>query len=299
MKQNSQKKTSIFFSLLLLFTAMIWGFGFIVVKNSLDYLSTLYLLAFRFSIGFLGMALVSIKIITQINKKYLLQGMLLGGCMFLAFWFQIEAVNYTTVGKNAFLTAAYVVFVPLLSWLLYKKKVKVQVIVATLLCFTGIGLLSLDSGLSINLGDVLTLICAVFYALHIVFSSKFFDQGSSPVLLNVLQLGFAALFAWFFALLTEPFPIAGINHDTLIGILYLGICCTMLAFLFQALGQKHTSPTVASIILCTESVFGVIFSIIFLHEQMSVRMVTGCTIIFIALILTQIEIKPLSHNPKE
>lgn len=299
MKQNSQKKTSIFFSFLLLLTAMIWGFGFIVVKNSLDYLSTLYLLSFRFSIGFLGMALVSIKFFKKINKKYLLQGMLLGGCMFLAFWFQIEAVSYTTVGKNAFLTAAYVVFVPLLSWLLYRKKVTAQVILATILCFTGIGLLSLDSTLSINLGDILTLICAIFYALHIVFSSKFFDQGSSPVLLNVLQLGFAALYAWFFALLTQPFPTAGINRDTVIGILYLGICCTMLAFLFQALGQKHTSPTVASIILCTESVFGVIFSVIFLHEQMSIKMVIGCTIIFIALILTQVEIKPRSNHQKE
>lgn len=288
---NQPKRTSLLFSVLLLITAMIWGFGFIVVKNSLDYLTTFYLLAFRFTIGFLGMALISIKLFKQLTKTYLIQGMILGGFMFLAFSFQIEAVNYTTVGKNAFLTAAYVVFVPLLCWLLFRKKISSQIVVATILCFTGIGLLSIDSSLKVNLGDILTLICAVFYALHIAFCDKFFEQGSSPVLLNVLQLGFAAFYAWIAALFTQPFPTQAFNHDTVIGLLYLGICCTMLAFLFQAIGQKHTSPATASILLCTESVFGVIFSTIFLHEHMTLQMIFGCTIIFLALILTQVQIK--------
>lgn len=293
---HSQKAKTLFFSALLLLTAMIWGMGFIVVKNSLDYMSSLYLLAFRFTIGFLGMALISLKLLCQLNKTYLLQGIVLGGCMFIAFFFQIEAVNYTTVGKNAFLTAAYVVFVPILCWLFYRRRPSLQTIGATLLCFTGIGLLSIDSSLIMNLGDIFTLICAVFYALHIVFSANFFEKGSSPVILNVLQLGFAALFSWIFALIQGPIPVKSFNQDAIIGILYLGICCTMLGFLFQAIGQNHTSPSTASILLSTESVFGVVFSTIFLKEHMTVKMILGCSIIFIALILTQVEIKLPKKN---
>lgn len=293
---HSQRVKTLFFSALLLLTAIIWGMGFIVVKNSLDYMSSLYLLAFRFTIGFLGMALLSIKLFYQLNKTYFLQGMVLGGCMFVAFFFQSEAVNYTTVGKNAFLTAAYVVFVPILVWLFYRKKPSLQIIGATILCFTGIGLLSLDSSLTMNLGDLLTLVCAVFYALHIVFSAKFFENGSSPVLLNVLQLGFAALFAWIFALVQGPVPLKSFNQDAIIGIVYLGICCTMLGFLFQAIGQKHTSPSTASILLSTESVFGVIFSTIFLKELITLKMILGCSIIFISLILTQVDIKLPKKN---
>lgn len=292
-------KSSFFYSLLLLFTAMIWGFGFIVVKNSLDYIPTSYLLAFRFSIGFLGMILVFPYILKDLSRAYLKQGMVLGGFLFLAFTFQIEAVNYTTVGKNAFLTAAYVVFVPLFHWLIHHKKPSLQIILATLLCFTGIGILSIDSSSGINLGDCLTIVCACFYALHIVFSDQYFETGSSPVLLNVLQLGFAAVYAWIVSLLTNQFPKEVFHQNVLVGIFYLGICCTMLAFLFQAIGQKHTSPATASIILCTESVFGVIFSTIFLHEKMNFRMLLGCTTIFIALILTQVELKTLFHTKKE
>ena len=295
MNQSSKK---IIYSCLLLTTAIIWGMGFVVVKNSLDYISTLYLLAFRFTVGFIGMTLISIKYLRHITKKNLIQGMVLGGCMFTAFWFQIEAVNYTTVGKNAFLTAAYVVFVPLLYWLIFHKRPTLQIIFATFLCFSGIGLLSLDSSLSMNLGDLLTIICAIFYALHILFSDQFIEKGCSPMILNVLQLGFAGLYAWIFALIKDPFPARGFQQDSIVGILYLGICCTMLGFLFQALGQKHTSPSTASILLSTESVFGVIFSTIFLKERMTFQMIVGCVIIFIALILAQVEIKIFKEKKK-
>lgn len=296
--KKTKRKTYLFYSSLLLLTSMIWGFGFIVVKNSLDYLPTLYLLAFRFSVGSLGMILVFPKLLRQMNKTYVKQGMVLGSFLFIAFFLQIEAVNYTTVGKNAFLTAAYVVFVPLFHWLIDHKKPSNQILFATILCFTGIGILSLNSLDSVNLGDIMTLLCACFYALHIVFSDRYFERGSSPVLLNVLQLSFTAIYAWIAAILTHPFPANAINHDVAISIFYLGIGCTMLGFLFQAIGQKHTSPSTASILLCMESVFGVVFSAIFLKETIGFRMFSGCTIIFIALILTQVEIKLFQHKQR-
>lgn len=282
-----------FFSTLLLITAMIWGMGFIIVKQSLDYMPSIYILAFRFTLGCFGMTLLSIRQLRSITKRTIGYGMILGVCMFLAFFFQTEAVRYTSVSNNAFLTTAYVVFVPMISFVMYKKTCNIQTVIATILCFAGIGLLSLDSNLTVNLGDVLTLICALFFALHIVCSSHFFEQGYSPIVLNTLQLGFSALFAWLFASFQEPLPANPINEHTLVGILYLGICCTMLAFLFQAIGQKHTSATVASILLSTESVFGVLFSILFLNESMTLRMWIGCSVLFAAVILSQVDIQPL------
>lgn len=286
----SNQKSNQFYILLLLITAIIWGAGFIVVKNSLDDITTLYLLAFRFTIGAIGMSLVFFKKFKAITKADIKCGAILGFFMFIAFTFQISALNYTTVGKNAFLTAAYVVLVPFFSFLLRKKLLKMSSFIATLLCMIGIGLLSLDSNLSINFGDFLTLLCAVFYALHIVFSDIFMEEKNhSPIILNILQLSFAALYAWISAPFFETFP-THFHTDTVIGILYLGIACTMLAFLFQAIGQKYTSPHVAAIILSTESVFGCILSVLLLGEYMSIQMIIGCILIFVSIVMSDIGI---------
>lgn len=282
------KRSTLLYSLLLMLTAIIWGFGFIVVKNSLDDFTTLYLLAFRFTIGATGMCLVFFKKLKKITLSDIKCGSILGFFMFIAFTFQIKALDYTTVGKNAFLTAAYVVLVPLLCWFLYKKRPNINSFIATFLCMIGIGLLSLDSSFNINLGDFLTLICACFYALHIVFSDTYIKKHD-PIILNILQLSFAAIYAWITAPIFEPFPSA-FHLDSTIGILYLGIACTMLAFLFQAIGQKNTPPAVASLILSTESVFGCLFSVVLLGEVLDAKMLVGCLLIFISILISDIGI---------
>lgn len=284
------RNKSIFYSFLLLFTAIIWGLGFIVVKNSLDYMTTLYLLAFRFTIGALGMCLVFHKKLRMINMETLKSGLLLGAFLFIAFTFQITALEYTTVGKNAFLTAAYVVLVPLLDWAIKKIRPGANSFIATIPCIIGIGLLSLDSSLTINLGDVLTLICAVFYALHMVVSDIYMKKGQNPIILNVLQITFAGVFSWIFAFFFEPFPKMAFQAGSIQGILYLGIGCTMLAFLFQMIGQSHTSPSTSSLLLSTESLFGVMFSVLLLGETINGKMILGFGLIFIAIIMSDIGI---------
>lgn len=286
----SQRKNSILHCILLLFTAIIWGFGFIAVKNTLDSVTTLYLLAFRFTIGTLGLCIVFHRKLRLIKFCHVKQGMLLGGFLFLAFYFQIDALKYTTVGKNAFLTAAYVVLVPFFCWLIRKQRLKLNCFAATIICLAGIALLSLDSNLTINLGDALTLICSVFYALHIVFSDMAIAKKYDPIILTMLQITFAAAYAWIFAPFFEPFPTAMFQSEAVIGILYLGIFCTMLGFLFQMLGQRHTSPAAASLLLSTESVFGCFFSVILLGEHLTAKMIVGCLFIFISIIISDIGI---------
>ncbi|BCN31461.1 DMT family transporter [Anaeromicropila herbilytica] len=282
------RKSTLQYSLLLFVTAIIWGGGFIVVKTSLDTVSTLYLLAFRFTIGAIGMSIIFFNKLIKISKSDVICGIILGFLMFIAFTFQIYALNYTTVGKNAFLTAAYVVLVPFFSYLIRKTRLNSSSYLATLICMLGIGLLSLDTSFSINIGDLLTLLCAAFYALHIVFSDIFMNEKHhDPIIMNIMQLGFAACFAWITAPFFETFP-TEFNANFITGILYLGIACTMLAFLFQAIGQKNTSPHIAAIILSTESVFGCIFSVLLLNETMTLKMILGCILIFISIILSDI-----------
>lgn len=284
------KNTNKFYVFLLLFTAIIWGFGFVVVKNSLNYITTLYLLAFRFTIGALGMFLIFHKNIKKINKNYLKSGLLLGAFLFIAFTFQLTALEYTTVGKNAFLTASYVVLVPLLDWTIKKIRPRVNSLIATIPCIIGIGLLSLDSNLTMNLGDILTILCACFFALHMVVSDIYMKKGQDPIILNIMQISFAAILSWIFAFFFEPFPKMAFQADTIQGILYLGIGCTMLAFQFQMIGQSHTSPSTSSLLLSTESLFGVLFSILLLGEAINGKIVLGFGLIFLAIIMSDIGI---------
>lgn len=286
----SQRKNNFLYGSLLLFTAIVWGYGFIAVKNSLDYMSTMYILATRFSIAAIGMCILFHKRLKLVRLPDILSGALLGCMLLCAFILQIEALAYTTVGKNAFLTAAYVVLVPVFDWFIKKIRPSTNSFIAAVPCLIGIGLLSLDGNFNMNFGDFLTLLCACMYALHMVMSDVFMKKGRDPITLNTLQITSAAVFSGILALVTEPVPSMLFDHAAIAGILYLGIGCTMLAFLFQMLGQSHTSPSTASLLLSTESVFGVLFSVLFLGEQLNQRMILGFGLIFFAIVISDIGI---------
>ena len=158
---------------------------------------------------------------------------------------------------------------------------------AALLAIVGIGLLSLQGDLTMNIGDVLTLICGLGFALHMIYIDRY-TKRHDPVLLTILQLGFAAVYSWIMAPVTDGgFPVEALNQDIMIGMLYLGIFSTMIAFLLQNVCQKYTTPNTTSLLLSMESVFGVLFSVLLLHERLTGRMITGCILIFIAIILSE------------
>ncbi len=274
----------------LLLTASIWGFAFVVVKDSLDYIGPVWMIAFRFSIAAIASALIYIKKFKKLTPKILLHGGLLGLYLFLAYFFQTIGCNYTTAGKNAFLTTIYVFLVPLFSWPVTKKRPTVYVFLCALLSIVGIGLLGLNSkdATSINIGDILTLICGIFYAIHITFTAKY-DETEDPILLSVLQFVFAALFGWIAAPFVDgAFPVQGImNAKVVISMLYLGILSTMVAFTLQNVSLKYLPSHLASLFLSFESVFGVFFGIMILKEAFTFRMFIGCLLIFVSVVLAQ------------
>lgn len=279
------KKKILFADISLLFVAIVWGSGFVVTKNALDHISPFYLLTFRFAIAALLLGLIFFKRIKEARKKDIKAGILVGFFLFGGFATQTVGLNYTTAGKQAFITATNVVMVPFIYWAISKKKPDNYEVFAAILCFIGIGILSLDENLSMAYGEVLTLICAVFFALHIS-SVGYFAKDSDPFVLAFVQIGTAAILSVIFANLLEV-KLVEIKSVAIIPILYLGIFSTLLAFLIQTIAQKYTSSVHTAIILSLEAVFGSLLALIFLKEAFTIKFLIGCLSILAAVIISE------------
>lgn len=283
--------TSTLASFGLIFTAAIWGFSFVIVKDSLDYVGAVYMIALRYTLAAVVMSLIFIKRWKYLNKQTLKHGFISGCFLFMGYITQTIGCNFTTAGKNAFLTTIYVILIPFICWIMYKKRPGWYVFVAAFMSITGIGLLALGTGDSkgLNIGDTLTLICGLFFALHIVFSERYANKGDDPLLLTLLQFITSALLGWFCAPFFDgPVPVAALGNLRVVGSLfYLGIFSTMVGFSLQNIGLKYVQSSIASILLSFESVFGVLFSTILLHETLTTRMIFGCGLIFGALLLAE------------
>lgn len=275
--------------------AFIWGSSFFIMKNTLDAIPVQYLLAIRFTMGAVLLALVCWKRWGKVTADYLWRGAIIGGCLYLAYSIQTYGLALTTPSKNAFLTAVYCVIVPFLYWLFAKVKPDRYNVLAAVLCVTGVGLVSLTGDLTVNLGDGLTLLCAVFYAAHIVAVAKV-SPGKDIYLLTVFQFAFAALYAWIGGALTETFPASALaDSQILLPLCYLGVMATAVALLFQNVGQVNSDPASASVILSLESVFGVLCSVIFADDSVSLRMAVGFVLIFIAVVCSETKFAFLHH----
>ncbi len=272
----------------MLFTAaLIWGTSFFIMKNTLDVVPVFSLLAVRFTTGAVLLSLICWKKWKDFTPDYLWRGAIIGGFLFLAYTVQTFGLSLTTPSKNAFLTSVYCVMVPFLTWAVMKRRPDRWNILAALLCVTGVGLVSLNDSLSINTGDLLTLACAVFYASHIVAVEKV-SQGKDIYLLTTFQFAFAALYAWVGAARREDFPLRAIADPAVfLPLAYLCVLCTTVCLLFQNVGQIWSDPASASVILSLESVFGVLFSVIFYGDPVTFRLLAGFALIFVAVVCSE------------
>ena len=267
--------------------ALIWGTSFFIMKNALDVLPVFFLLAIRFTAGVVLLALAAGKRWKSFTPDYLWRGAVIGGFLFLAYSVQTFGLSLTTPSKNAFLTAVYCVMVPFLTWAVVKARPDRYNIAAALLCVTGVGLVSLNDQLTINAGDLLTLLCAVFYASHIVAVEKV-SPGKDITLLTVFQFAFAALYAWICGACTETFPAQALADPAVfLPLAYLCVMATTVALLFQNVGQIWSDPASASVILSLESVFGVLFSVIFYGDPVTGRLLAGFALIFVAVVCSE------------
>ena len=272
-------------SFLLLLTAVIWGSSFFIVKNTVDAIAPCWLIAIRFSAAAGILALFCLPKLRKMNKKTLTGGLLIGLSLFGAYVAQTYGVAFTTPGKNAFLTAIYCVLVPFFWWAFTRKRPDGWSFAAAFICLFGIGLISLDGSISLSLGDGLSLLSGVLFALQIALISLY-TRDCDPVVLTVLQFAVGGLLAWPCALLLEPVPSLH-AADVWWALIYLTVVVSALGMLLQNIGQAMTPSSTAAILMCLESVFGVLFSVIFWGETVTPQALAGFILVFFAVLVSE------------
>ena len=256
-----------------------------MMKNVLANVPTLYILAFRFCGAALILLPACARKLKKLDGAYLRCGALMGAAILLGYVFQTYGLRLTTPGKNAFLTSVYCVIVPFLYWLFIKKKPDRCNAAAAVICVAGIGFISLDSTLSIGTGDLLSIVCGFFFALHIVFTSRFVAQRD-PMVLAMLQFFTAGAAALVCAFIFES-PPSGAGSADILTLVFLTVVCTAGCLLLQVFGQKYTPPSQAAVILTLEAVFGVLASVILLHEVLTLQLIAGFALTFAAVIISE------------
>ena len=286
-------------SLMLLLCAMVWGAAFVAQSEGMNYVGPFTMQATRYFLS--GLVLlpvialrdkkgVSVRPAGSAARHQLLCGVICGLILFSASIIQQFGILHTTVGKSGFITTMYIILVPFLG-LFVKLRVKLMNWVCALIALVGLYLLCAGSeGLSgVNYGDWLTLLCAVFFACHILFIDRA-CHDLDGVRLSCVQFFTASAVSAIFMLLLEKPSWAAISSAWL-PIVYAGVFSGGVGYTLQILGQQLVQPTLASMILSLESCFATLFGWILLHQALSTRELLGCCVIFAAIIIAQLPSK--------
>ena len=287
-------------TMMLLLTALIWGSSFVAQRAGMEYIGPFTFNGIRSLIG--GLVLIPVIFLFSKEKKeeltedekkagkktLLLGGILCGIVLFAASSLQQIGMVYTTAGKAGFITALYIVLVPILG-VFIRKKVKPIVWLCVILAVAGLYLLCMTDGLSLGRGDLLVLLCAFAFSIHILVID-YFAPRTDGVALSCIQFFVCGILSLFPMFLAET-PVWFAILDCWIPILYAGVLSCGVAYTLQILAQKHTDPTVASLLLSLESVFAAIAGAIILHEQLAPRELAGCVLMFAAIIIAQLPSK--------
>lgn len=277
--------------IILLITAIIWGSSFVAQSIGMESIDAFTFTGIRTTLGMLFL----LPFTLLINKgfdfscKTLRAGLILGVVFSLAQNFQQFAFYYSTSGKIAFITAFYMFFVPLFSVIFMKKKIAILTWVSIMMGLAGLFFLCIDPGdiTAINFGDILALVCAIFYAVQIMLIDKYLGEGINGIQMSFMQFFVAAIISVAAMFIFEKPDLANIKTAAP-SLLYSGIMSCGIAYTLQIVGQKYTSPVIASLLMCLESVFAVISAALILHEGMLPREIAGCIIMFSAIIISQL-----------
>ena len=285
-------KKELFADGLLLLTALIWGSAFAVVKNTLDSFPPAAIIAMRYAIATLLTAVAFRKHLRGMTRGDVARGAMVGLLLSAAYIVQTIGLQFTTAGKNAFLTTVYVLLVPFGCRVLFGQRLRKANYFAAGLMLAGIGLLSLEGEIGgLNVGDALTLLCGALFAGHMIAMERC-QRETDVYALIVLQFGFAALYALAYALLFERGQPFDFNAGSVGGLLYLAIFSTTIAMSLQNIGQSMAPASHSAILLSLESVFGALFSCLLLGEPMTPKILAGFAVIFAALMVNELAGKP-------
>ncbi len=303
-------KTQVRNSLLLLLTATIWGVAFVAQSVGMDYVGPFTFNMVRSLIG--GIVLIPcIFLLGRLNspekymqkekakvgilndraskadeRKTLLKGGICCGILFsLATNIQQIGIQYTTVGRAGFITACYIVIVPILGMVFFHKKSRALIWGAVALALVGLYLLCMTDDFGIGKGDILVLICSVLFSLHILVIDHFSPKVDG-VKMACIQFWVCAVFSAVPSFLSETIRISGLLAAWA-PILYAGVLSCGVAYTLQIIGQKNMNPTVASLILSLESCISVLAGWVILGQKLTAREILGCVLMFGAIVLAQ------------
>lgn len=285
-------------NLMLMTTALIWGTAFVAQKSGMDLVGPVAFNGIRTLVG--AFALIPVILIMGRNRKkerpdktLLIGGICCGLALCAAGNIQQIGLYYTSVSHTGFITALYVVIVPLMG-LFLKKRITPIMWCCVVASAVGLYLLCIPaSGFgAINIGDIIILVCAICFAIHILVIDHFSPKVDG-VKLSCIQFFVAGIVSLIIAPFADPamgfdLPSAGDVFASWFTILYAGIMSCGVAFTLQVLGQKETEPAVASMILCLESVFALLAGMVLLGEMMSMREIIGCVIMFAAIVVANL-----------
>lgn len=274
--------------LLMLVTAIMWGSGFVGMAIGLEHWTVFQLMAGRFTLAAILLTIIFHKKLRLINQSVLWKGATLGAILFTAFVIQTYGLAYTTPSKNAFLTSINVLIVPIIAYVVYKRGFDRYEIMAAIMAVIGIGFLSLTNDFTINIGDLLSILCAVAFAFDIFYTNVFVKKEDA-LALTIVQFVTAAVLSVIGVLILGEIPTSA-STEGIYSIVYLAVFCTLVAYVCQNVGMQYANPTKSAIILSMESLFGTLFSVWILHEILTGRMIVGCVLILIAVLFA--EVKP-------
>ncbi|MEE1037822.1 MAG: DMT family transporter [Eubacterium sp.] len=275
----------------LLLVAMFWGMGFVAGKYVLADMGPFDLMAYRYGFAFIVMFICAVKHLKALNKKTLKAGALIGTMMFVGNMLQTIGLQYTTPGKQTFIICMYTVIVPLLSWLIFKEKASKNICIAAVIAFVGIALLTLQNDLSIGFGDGLTFLFAISFSMHVILVGRFM-KDMDPFAFALVQIGVCAVWSiaacLFFG---EGANITDLSMPGVLGMLQLVFLNTVFAFILQNTCQQIAPANHTAILLSTETVFGTFFAVTLAGEVFHGRMLVGCVLMFVAIIVSNIPSK--------
>jgi drug/metabolite transporter (DMT)-like permease len=267
----------------LVFVAVVWGAGFVLMKDAISQQPVFDFLATRFTLATLVMVAIRPQVLSSITKQQVLRGSVLGVMLGLAYITQTIGLDLTTAAITGFLTGLYVVFTPLLFWFVFKKKVEKKVIVGATLALTALLFISFN-GLSFDPGQVWLIACALLFAGHII-GLSFWSNAKDIYPLTVIQLAAGSVVCWLGAVPDgyQPPPNAFVWGT----VVFTAVFATAMAFLIQTWAQSIMDPSRVAIILTGEIVFAAVIAVAVGQEVLTTRTIIGGVLIVVAMLIVE------------
>jgi drug/metabolite transporter (DMT)-like permease len=275
----------------LLSVTLFWGTTFIVSKIALTEISLLNYLAIRLTLAALAMNLIAFRFRKELNKRTVIDGIVLGVFLFSSYFFQMWGIQYTSASNAGFITGVHVALVPIFSVIFFKDKPHIASVVGVILAFAGLFLLSGGSLSKLNIGDFLVFICALTVTFHVIFTGKY-APNNNIYLLTAVQLSTTAILSIIFVSFSSNLFVE-LTLNIFVVLAYLAIFGTVFTFLMQTAMQRYTTATRTALVFAMEPVFAALFAFLIAGETLTALGWAGGILILAGMIVAEINWKVL------